>query len=74
MDKKYKFTDESILKDKRIVMHSWETPVMKQMVRWVCANGGNILEVGFGMGIASDFIQQYNISSHTICENNPDVI
>ena len=74
MDKKYKFTDESILKDKRIVMHSRETPVMKQMVRWVCANGGNILEVGFGMGIASDFIQQYNISSHTICENNPDVI
>tara|TARA_Y100000593_G_C4182010_1_gene272487 strand:- start:280 stop:765 length:486 start_codon:yes stop_codon:yes gene_type:complete len=55
-------------------MHSWETPIMEKMAKWVCSNGGDILEVGFGMGIASNFIQKHNINSHTICEISPDVI
>ena len=74
---KYIFDDDSIkLSDGsgRIVMHSWETPIMEKMAKWVCSNGGDILEVGFGMGIASNFIQKHNINSHTICEINPDVI
>ena len=74
---KYIFDDDSIkLSDgsSRIVMHSWETPIMEKMANWVCSNGGDILEVGFGMGIASNFIQKHNIDSHTICEINPDVI
>ena len=74
MNKKYKFTDNSILKGKRIVMHSWETPIMEKMVEWVCRRGCDILEIGFGMGIAANFIQQYNINSHTICDNNIEVI
>ena len=74
MNKKYKFTDNSILKGKRIVMHSWETPIMEKMAEWVCRRGGDILEIGFGMGIAANFIQQYNINSHTICDNNIEVI
>ena len=70
----FEFSEDKILKGKRIVMHSWETPIMEKMAEWVCSNGGDILEVGFGMGIASNFIQSYDINSHTICENNPDVI
>lgn len=72
--KPYTFTDNSILEGKRIVMHSWETPIMKKMAEWVCARGGDVLEIGFGMGIASDFIQTHNVNSHTICENHPDVL
>ena len=50
---KYIFNDDSIkLPDGRIVMHSWETPIMKKMSEWVCSNGGDILEVGYGLGIA----------------------
>ena len=52
---KYIFDDDSIkLSDgsDRIVMHSWETPIMEKMAKWVCSNGGDILEVGFGTGIA----------------------
>ena len=72
---KYIFNDDSIkLPDGRIVMHSWETPIMKKMSEWVCSNGGDILEVGYGMGIASNFIQQQKINSHTICEINDDVL
>ncbi len=71
----YSFDDDSIkLDDGRIVMHSWETPIMKKMSEWVCSNGGDILEVGYGMGIASNFIQQHEIDSHTICEINDDVL
>ena len=44
--KPYTFTDDSILEGKRIVMHSWETPIMKKMAEWVCARGGDILEIG----------------------------
>ena len=71
----YEFEDNAIkTSDGRTVMHSWETPIMEKMAKWVCSNGGDILEVGFGMGIASNFIQKHNINSHTICEINPDVI
>ena len=72
--KPYTFTDNSILDGKRTVMHSWETPIMEKMAEWVCGRGGDVLEIGFGMGIASDFIQTHNVNSHTICENHPDVL
>ena len=56
------------------VMHEWEKPLMKKAAEYVCQNGGNILEIGFGMGIASNFIQEQNIKSHTICEVHPQII
>ena len=68
------FTKNSIMKDNHIVMHKWEDLMMKKHAEVVCQNGGDILEIGFGMGIASNFIQNYNINSHTICENHPDVL
>jgi len=34
----------------------------------VCEKGGDILELGFGAGTDSDFIQTHNIKSHTILE------
>ena len=36
----------------------------------VCANGGHILEFGFGMGISAGLIQEKDIESHTIIEIN----
>lgn len=56
------------------VMHEWETPLMKKSAEFVCQNGGHILEIGFGMGIASNFIQQQDIESHTICEVHPQIL
>ena len=71
----YEFEDNAIkTSDGRTVMHSWETPIMEKMAEWVCHSGGDILEIGFGLGISSDFIQSHNINSHTICENHPDII
>ena len=56
------------------VMMSWEDPLMSASAAYVCQNGGDILEIGFGMGISAGYIQSHSINSHTICENHPQII
>ena len=56
------------------VMMSWEDSIMKASADYVCENGGDILEIGFGMGISANYIQANSIDSHTIVENHPQVI
>lgn len=55
------------------VMSEWERPIMVKHAEQVCANGGHILESGFGMGISADLIQSYNPTSHTIVEINDEI-
>ena len=33
----------------REVMMDWEDPLMSSSAAFICQNGGNILEIGFGM-------------------------
>ncbi|MCK5476533.1 MAG: methyltransferase domain-containing protein [Candidatus Aenigmarchaeota archaeon] len=48
---------------------------METLTNILTKNGGDILEVGFGLGIATNFIRQHkNIRNHTIIEFHPDVI
>ena len=56
------------------VMMSWEDNIMKASADYICENGGDILEIGFGMGISANYIQANNINSHTIVENHPQII
>jgi len=65
------YTDEGFELE---VMMDWEDPIMKASADYVCGNGGDILEIGFGMGISAGYIQANSISSHTIVENHPQVI
>jgi len=62
--------DESLGWD---VMSTWETPIMQLHADMVCANGGHILEFGFGMGISAGLIQEHDIESHTIIEINDGI-
>ena len=55
-------------------MMDWEAPIMSASAAYICQNGGDILEIGFGMGISAGYIQSHSINSHTIIENHPDVI
>lgn len=55
------------------VMMSWEDPIMRRSAEFACQNGGDILEIGFGMGIASNYIQDHGVSSHTIIELHPQI-
>ena len=56
------------------VMMDWEDSIMSASAAYVTENGGDILEIGFGMGISAGYIQSHSISSHTIVENHPDII
>ena len=35
------------------VMMNWEDPLMSASAAYVCEGGGDILEIGFGMGISA---------------------
>ena len=70
----YTFLNDKILDEEgREIMMDWETNLMREHAKVVTENGGDILEIGFGMGICSNFIQQHNIKSHTIIEINDQI-
>jgi type IV protein arginine methyltransferase len=56
------------------VMMSWEDSLMSASAAYICTGGGDILEIGFGMGISAGYIQSHSIKSHTIIENHPEII
>jgi hypothetical protein len=57
------------------VMRSDENSYMEHLVRVASAAGGNTLEVGLGMGIATKmFLRRREIKHHTVIELNADVI
>ncbi|MFN3565052.1 MAG: hypothetical protein ACK4V1_03580 [Burkholderiaceae bacterium] len=56
------------------VMQCWERPYMAAMAEVIGGTGGDVLEVGFGMGILATLIQERGVRSHTIIECHPDVL
>jgi type IV protein arginine methyltransferase len=67
------FPSSRINVDVEQVMMDWEAPLMQAHAQVVCHNQGDVLEIGFGMGISSTFIQQLNPTSHTIIEIHPEI-
>ena len=57
-----------------IIMMDWEHPIMSASAAYITENGGDILEIGFGMGISAGYIQSHSISSHTIIEPHPQIV
>lgn len=64
---------QAALSDEEI-MEDWQTPVMEAMARAVTETHGDVLEVGFGRGVASTMIQDLDVRSHTIVECNDSVV
>lgn len=68
------YTDDGRLMDgEYAIMMAWEKPVMEFQASHICRNGGDVLNVGFGMGFIDDAIQKHNINSHHIIEIHPTV-
>ena len=63
------FGDEEV-----IIMMNWEHPAMSASAAYVTEGGGDILEIGFGMGISANYIQSHSITSHTIIEPHPQMV
>ena len=68
------YDDRQLVIEGQQVMQDWERPLMEAMARIVTASHGDVLEVGFGMGISATCIQELGVRSHTIIEFNEDVI
>mgnify|MGYP006106598489 FL=1 len=68
------FYQDPITEDIKEVMMDWEDNIMSASAAYVCEGGGDILEIGFGMGISATYIQSHTINSHTIIENHPQII
>ena len=69
------FEDSKILTDDGLeVMMDWEAPIMEKCAEYICHNSGDVLEIGFGMGICADYIQAQGVNSHTIIEIHPQIL
>ena len=69
------FEDTKILGENDVeVMMGWEAPIMEKSAEYICQSKGDILEIGFGMGICSDYIQAQGVNSHTIVEIHPQIL
>eukprot|EP01001_Neometanema_parovale_P009418 NODE_565_length_2312_cov_275.687072_g537_i0.p1 GENE.NODE_565_length_2312_cov_275.687072_g537_i0~~NODE_565_length_2312_cov_275.687072_g537_i0.p1 ORF type:complete len:545 (+),score=107.37 NODE_565_length_2312_cov_275.687072_g537_i0:473-2107(+) len=56
------------------LMERWEKPYMEALADEAVGNGGVVLEVGFGLGLAAHRIQRHdNVTEHIIIESNPSV-
>ena len=69
------FTDDAIYdSDGKAIMMDWETSWMEDTAKIICKKGGNILNIGHGMGIVDNFIQSHSPNTHTIIEPHIDVL
>ena len=74
-DNTLEFFDNKIVDESGIeVMMDWEATIMEKSAEFICHNKGDILEIGFGMGICADYIQDQGVNSHTIVEIHPQII
>ena len=56
------------------IMEDWQIPIMQSMAEVVTEGHGDVLEVGFGRGVASTMIQQQGVRSHTVIECNDTIV
>ena len=74
-DKILTFEDTKIIDENEFeIMMSWEDSIMKKSAEYICESKGDILEIGFGMGICADYIQAQGVNSHTIIEIHPQIL
>jgi protein arginine N-methyltransferase 2 len=55
------------------IMMEWEREIMRDASELICQNGGDILNVGFGMGIIDTYIEEHRPRTHWIIEAHPDI-
>ena len=53
------------------VMMQWEAPLMEAHAARLCAAGGTVMNIGFGMGIVDRAIQSHAPAGHVIVEAHP---
>jgi len=66
--------DDSKQRTTSRVMHRGELSLMQKLAEIATQNGGDILEIGFGLHLSADAIQSNPlVTSHTIIEVHPEI-
>ncbi|MFE3498551.1 class I SAM-dependent methyltransferase [Kitasatospora sp. NPDC059146] len=73
-DSEADYHDGSLIIEGQQVMQDWEAALMRRMAERVGAGHGDILEIGFGLGLSATFIEEQGVRSHTIVEFNDQVL
>lgn len=75
LNEKITYTNDGRLIDStgRSIMMDWEYDIMYHSAKTICKNGGDVLNIGFGMGIIDGLIETHDINQHYIIEAHPDV-
>lgn len=68
------YDDKQLLLEGHQVMQSWEHRIMEEMARVITETHGDVLEIGFGMGISATYINDFGVRSYTVVEPNHAVI
>jgi len=67
-------SEDTLRIDDQPVMESWEKPYMEALADLAAQDGGDILEVGFGLALSGRRVQAHSkVTSHTIVEANDKV-
>jgi hypothetical protein len=76
IDNTLTFSDTGIVEDASgiEIVGTWERIIAEKSAEYVCGNKGDVLEIGFGMGMCADYIQTQGVNSHTIVELHPQII
>ena len=61
-------TQAELSKDE--IMEDWMTPIMRAMANYAAQSHGDVLEIGFGRGVAAEMIQEAGVRSHHVVEMN----
>lgn len=72
-DAKPVFTEHALKVFGHVVMEDWETAYMRELSTITASQNGIVLEIGFGMGISANFLQQHDIIEHIIIEANKSI-
>ena len=69
-----RYDESELIIEGQQVMQDWEAPLMEAMAKVVTESHGDVLELGFGMGISATYIQKFGVRSYTIVEYNDEVV
>ena len=64
------YDDKQLVLKGHQVMQAWEDRIMSAMAENITQTHGDILEIGFGMGISATHILEQGVNSYTVVEPN----
>lgn len=75
VDTSAEYTADELRIARHPVMQAWEEPYMDMLAGIATANGGRVLEVGYGMGLSSRAVlRRPSVTGYEVIECHPDVV